>query len=507
MNKKLKLVIIGNGMAGTAALEEILKADPERYEITVIGAERHPNYNRVLLAEVLTGEKTVADIALHERGWYEDNNIKLVTGVRVTDINRAGRTLSLDDGTSEGYDRLVFSTGSVPIIPDIPGADGPRVVSFRDVDDCDRIKALLGADPKGRRAVVIGGGLLGLEAAHALVGLGADVTVIHLADRLMERQLDPTAAALLKDDIEAHGIRVLLRAETTAIEHTDASAMLRLAGGDAIEADFVVMSVGIRPNIALAMESGIYCERGIVVSDTMQTFDPAVYAVGECVQHRGLTFGLVAPLFEQARVLGDHLAGHSRLTFSSRPLQTRLKIPGIELFSAGVVDADAGGDGFETMEYLDYGEKLYKKVVVRDGRVVGVLLYGDTTDGPGLFLNLTEGTDISARRRTLLMGAALAPGENPVDGRGPCAGRPVAGRRPAGRRDSLRLQWRDQGYDSRCDHRQGALYQRGGQARDRGYGLMRRLRWHGRPHTRINARACFSGHARRRQPLRLHRLC
>ncbi|MFQ5736643.1 MAG: nitrite reductase large subunit NirB [Thermodesulfobacteriota bacterium] len=406
--EKKRLVVIGNGMAGTACVEEIIRLDPERYDITVFGAERHPNYNRVLLADVLTGEKTVEEITLHGPGWYAERGIKLHTGRKVESIRRSSRAVVLDDGTESGYDRLVLATGSLPFMLPVEGADREGVVTFRSVEDCERIRGLVG---EGAKAVVIGGGLLGLEAAWALKGLGADVTLVHIMDRLMERQLDATAAGLLRDDLARLGIRVLLGKETVEITGGERAEGVRFKDGTEIEAGLVVMSAGIKPNAALAVLSGIYTERGVVVSDTMQTFDPAVWAVGECVQHRGATFGLVGPVFEQARVLANHLAGDGRMVFTQKPSSTRLKIPSIDLYSAGSIDEE----GAEAVEYADMAAGLYKRLIIRDGRLTGIIMYGDTSDGPALFSSLLNEEDVTGRRRHLLFGGGAAMDASSVD--------------------------------------------------------------------------------------------
>lgn len=394
---KEKLVIVGSGMAATAVIEEILKADPERFEITVFGAEKRAGYNRVLLSHVLTGEKTVDDISIHAPAWYADNGIKLHVNKKVSEIRRKSRMAVAEDGTTAVYNKLVLALGSVPIIPDIPGSDLPGVFSFRTIDDCERIRGFSGAD---KRAVVIGGGLLGLEAAWALKELSAEVTVVHLMDRLMERQLDESAASLLKADIERLGIQVLLNKETVEIRGDGRVQGLLFRDGSAIPADAVVMSLGIRPNAALPMSSGIYTEKGVVVSDTMQTYDPAVFAIGECVQHRGATFGLVASVFEQAKVLANHLAGNARLSFKPRPVSARLKVPSIDLFSAGSFDMP----GAESIVYSDASAGVYKRLSVKDGRVKGIILYGETLDGPPLLETLLDEADITDTRRTLLAG-------------------------------------------------------------------------------------------------------
>ncbi len=396
---KERLVIIGNGMAGTACLEEILRADPDRFDITVFGAEAH-NYNRVLLSQVLTGEKTLEAIRLHDPNWYEERGVRLFAGCRVREIKRGSRIVISEGGLDAGYDRLIITTGARPFIPPIPGSDKEGVVSFRDIEDCERIRSLSG---KGLRAVILGGGLLGLEAAYGLLSIGLKVTVVHLTDRLMERQLDGVAASLLKDDLVKAGMRIMLGKETVEITGEKKVEALRFKDGSSIGADMVLVSVGIVPDIRLARSSGIYCEKGIVVSDTMQTYDPRVYAVGECVQHRGLTFGLVGPVFEQARVLANHVAGDSRLYFINRPASARLKVPGIDLYSAGVANEDKRTS---SIEYLDRQERTYKKIFVRDDRITGIVMYGDTGSAPVLYSYLLAGEDISGRRKNLLLESA-----------------------------------------------------------------------------------------------------
>jgi len=399
---KMKLVVIGNGMAGVNCIEEILGLDAGRYDITVFGKEAHPNYNRVFLSYVLTGEKTLDDITLNAFKWYKERGITLLSGCPVSRIDRGRRLVIGGDGVEVPYDRIILATGSVPFVPPIPGVDKDGVIAFRNIADCERLKGTVG---KSRRAVVIGGGLLGLEAARGLMELGMEVTVVHLMDRLMERQLDKQSAALLKEDLEEKGLKILLGKETSEITGGQSVDGLTFSDGGHIETDIVVLSAGIRPNIELAKASGVYCERGVVVSDTMQTYDPSIYAVGECVQVRGATFGLVAPIFEQARVLANHLAGDSRLSFVSKPLSTKLKVPGIELYSAGSV---AGGAGVESIEFFDKGLRTYKKLFLKDNMIEGVLLYGETADGPRLFQHLIDEHDISEKRATILFGEGIA---------------------------------------------------------------------------------------------------
>ncbi len=400
-SRRENLVVVGNGMAGMACVEEIFRLDPERYDVTIFGKEKHPNYNRILLSYVLTGEKKVDDIILQDLGWYRERGIRLYGGCNVREIRRSRRLVVGEDGSEAHYNKLIIATGSRPFLPPVPGIDKEGVLTFRDIEDCERIKD---ASAASRRAVVIGGGILGLEAAYGLMKLGMEVTVVHLMDRLMERQLDRLAADFLKEDLERLGIKILLNMETVELTGGKRVDGLRFSDGSSIDTDIVVVAVGIRPNKELAEGAGIYSERGIVVSDTMQTYDPAVYAVGECVQHRGEVFGLVAPIFEQARVLANHLAGDSRLIFKSRPVSTKLKIPEIDLYCGGRIDE---GDGIESIEYADRGKRVYKRLFLKDNRVEGLVLYGDTADGARLFQYLLDGDDISERRGYVLFGEGL----------------------------------------------------------------------------------------------------
>lgn len=396
--QKEKLVLVGNGMAGVRALEELLKLAPDMYDITVFGAEPHPNYNRIMLSPVLAGEKTVDDIVLNDLDWYVDNGITLKTGDPVTRIDRTGRKVVTASGVEAPYDRLLIATGSNPFIIPVPGHDKTGVIGFRDIADVD---AMLEAAKTLEKAVVIGGGLLGLEAANGLVKNGLDVTVVHLMDTLMERQLDKPAAALLKASLEERGFKFLMEAQTAEVLGNGRVRGVKFADGTTIDADLVVMAVGIRPNYALAQEAGIHCERGIVVTDTMQTFDPRVYAVGECVQHRGTCYGLVAPLFEQAKVAANHLASLGIALYEGSVTSTKLKVTGIDLFSAGEFNET---EDDETLVLQDPGAGIYKKLVLRDNRIKGAVMYGDTLDGTWYFQLLREGTDISALRRTILFG-------------------------------------------------------------------------------------------------------
>ncbi len=436
--QKMKLVLVGNGMAGVRTLEELLKLAPDLYDITVFGAEPHPNYNRILLSPVLAGEQTIDDIVLNDIDWYAKNGIRLLLDRKVVKIDRLKRVVYAEDGTTAAYDRLILATGSNPFILPVPGNDLEGVIGFRDIHDVD---AMIAASQQYRHAVVIGGGLLGLEAANGLKLRGMDVTVVHLADWLLERQLDRTAAKLLQQSLEDKGLKFLLNKQTEQLVgsanppqsplvrgeagHSSPEAgqagnprsgcshkgrpggvrvsAVRFKDGQEVPADLVVMAVGIRPNTALAESAGIHCNRGIVVSDTMQTYDPRIYAIGECVSHRGIAYGLVAPLFEQAKVCANHLANHGIARYSGTVTSTKLKVTGIELFSAGDF---SGGDSTEELVFHDAASGVYKKLVLEDNRVKGAVLYGDTVDGSWYFQLLKEGTDVSAFRKTMLFGQA-----------------------------------------------------------------------------------------------------
>ncbi len=399
MSRK-RLVMVGNGMAGVRTLEELLKLAPAEYEITVFGAEPHPNYNRILLSPVLAGEMSIQDIILNDHAWYAQHGIRLHLGKKVERIDRLQRRVIADDGTAADYDRLLLATGSNPFILPIPGNDLPGVISYRDIADTD---AMIDAAQRHRHAVVIGGGLLGLEAANGLKLRGMDVTVIHLADWLLERQLDETAGRMLQRSLEDRGLKFLLGKQTEMLISGESGrvAVVRLKDGLELPAQLVVMAVGIRPNTALAEAAGLHCQRGIVVSDTMQTYDPRIYAVGECVAHRGIAYGLVAPLFEQGKVAANHLANHGIGRYTGSLTSTKLKVTGIDLFSAGDF---FGGKDSEEITLNDAAGGVYKKLVIRDNRLVGGVLYGDTADGPWYFQLLRDRQDIHEIRDHLLFG-------------------------------------------------------------------------------------------------------
>ncbi|HED16005.1 MAG TPA: NAD(P)/FAD-dependent oxidoreductase [Gammaproteobacteria bacterium] len=397
---KEKLILIGNGMAGVRTLEELIKLDPDAYDITVYGEEPYGNYNRIMLSPVLAGEKTIDEIMLNDLQWYKDNNVTLHSGKKIVEIDRVNRKVVADDGSSTDYDRLLLATGSQPFIIPVAGNDLPGVISFRDIQDVDQMIETAG---KHKHAVVIGGGLLGLEAANGLMQQGMSVTVIHLMDTLMERQMDPQAGGMLKESLEERGMHFLMGAETEAIIGDKRVEKVRLKDGTEIYADLVVMAVGIRPNLELAKQSGIHSERGVVVNDTMQTFDPRIYSVGECVQHRGLTYGLVAPLFEMARVCANHLARHGIGKYEGSVTSTKLKVTGIDLFSAGDFTGD---ENTEELVFQDASRGVYRKLIIANNRIKGAVMYGDTLDGTWYFDLMRDETDVSDIRENLLFGQA-----------------------------------------------------------------------------------------------------
>ena len=403
--KKLKLVMVGNGMAGVRTLEELIKLAPDLYDITVFGAEPHPNYNRILLSPVLAGEQTLEEIVLNDWSWYQDNGIHLRAGTTVTEVNRARRTVhavTADGQTIEApYDRLLLATGSKPFILPVPGKDLPGVLAYRDIADTE---AMIDAAAHYRHAVVIGGGLLGLEAANGLMKRGMQVSVVHVNPTLMERQLDETAGKLLQQSLEARGMQFLIGAQTEALLPGPEGRVgaVRFKDGREVPAELVVMAVGIRPNTELAERMHLYVNRGIVVSDTLQTVtDGRIYAAGECAAHRGIAYGLVAPLFEQGKVVANHLAEFGIGRYQGSLTSTKLKVTGIDLFSAGDFQ---GGDGTEDIVLSDPFAGVYKKLVIKDDKLVGACLYGDTVDGSWYFKLLREGRSVADIRDRLMFG-------------------------------------------------------------------------------------------------------
>ena len=390
------LLVVGNGMAGQRLLGELAARGSARGALAV-GAEPHPAYNRILLSKVVAGETTSDAICLAERDWYAQHGIALVTGDAVVAIDRAAKTATTQAGRTIGYERLVLATGSRPIRLPLPGADLAGVFAFRDRSDADALAAV----PRGAKAVVIGGGLLGLEAAAGLATRGLKISLIHLMPDLMERQLDEAAASLLANAVAARGIALYLAARTQAILGEGGKVgAVRLADGIEIEADLVVQAVGVAPEIDLARKAGLSCARGIVVDDGLTTSDPAIFALGECAEHRGQTFGLVGPIWDQARILADRLCGGAQL-YTGSSVATSLKVSGVDLFSAGSVRE---ADDAETLVFNDPAERVYRKLVIRDGRLAGAVLYGDAADGPWFAELIAAGTPVGAWRDGLIFG-------------------------------------------------------------------------------------------------------
>ena len=403
--KKSKLVMVGNGMAGVRTIEELIKVAPDLYDITVFGAEPHPNYNRILLSPVLAGEQTLDEIVLNSWDWYKENHITLHAGKTVVSVDRVKRIVRAEDKEGnvieEEYDRLLMCTGSNPFILPIPGKDLKGVIAYRDIADTNE---MIDTAKTHKRAVVIGGGLLGLEAANGLMRRGMEVTVVHVMPWLMERQLDVVAGKLLQKSLEDRGLKFMIGAQTQELTGDDAGRVKSIKFKDGVElaTDLVVMAVGIRPNTALAESMRLHCNKGIVVNDTMQTTtDARIYSVGECAAHRGIAYGLVAPLFEQAKVAANHLALFGIGRYQGSLTSTKLKVTGIDLFSAGDFQ---GGEGTEEIVMSDPYGGVYKKLVIKDDKLVGACLYGDTVDGSWYFKLLRDGRSVADIRDKLMFG-------------------------------------------------------------------------------------------------------
>lgn len=403
--KKPRLVLVGNGMAGVRTIEELLKIAPDLYQITVFGAEPHPNYNRILLSPVLAGEQTIDEIVLNDWSWYAGHDITLHAGCTVEHVDRVRRVVSAVDARGQrvcaGYDRLIVATGSKPFILPIAGRELDGVLAYRDIADT---RAMIAAAAVYQHAVVIGGGLLGLEAANGLMKRGMQVSVVHACDWLMERQLDAVAGRMLQKSLQERGLRFLMGAQTQDLLGDSAGRVraIRFKDGSELPAQLVVMAVGIRPNTALAEQMRLHVERGIVVSDTLQTTtDARIYAVGECAAHRGVAYGLVAPLFEQGKVLANHLAEFGIGRYLGSLTSTKLKVTGIDLFSAGDFQ---GGAQTEEIVMSDPCGGVYKKLLIKDDKLVGACLYGDTVDGSWYFKLLRDGRSVGAIRDKLMFG-------------------------------------------------------------------------------------------------------
>ncbi|MFS8035444.1 NAD(P)/FAD-dependent oxidoreductase [Xanthobacter sp. AM11] len=392
------LLIIGNGMAAAKLCEELSTRALGRFAVAVIGAEPHLAYNRVLLSEVLAGHMQAEAAQMKPAAWWRDRGVTLQYGTPVAAIDRPAREVVLADGRRLPYARLVLATGSHPIRLPLPGMGLDGVHTFRDLKD---VEALLeAAAVPGARAVVIGGGLLGLEAAAGLAGAGVKTSLVHLMDRLMERQLDATAAGLLRQAVEARGVEVLLEAASAAIEGEQHVTGLRLKDGRLVPADVVVVACGVTPNADLARAAGLEVKRGTVVDDTLATSDPDIFAIGECAEHQGMVYGLVAPAYEQARVLARRLAGEDA-RYAGSVIATNLKVSGVHVFSAGDV---TGGPGTEDILLTDRGLGVYRRLILRDDRLVGAVLFGDTADGLFYLDLITRRTPITAPRADLAFG-------------------------------------------------------------------------------------------------------
>ncbi|MGX5839271.1 nitrite reductase large subunit NirB [Mesorhizobium sp. ArgA1] len=403
-----RLVIIGNGMAPGRMLEHLFEQAPGRYQVTIFNAEPRVNYDRIMLSPVLSGEKAFEEIIIHGDGWYIANGITLYKGHKIIAIDRASKTVTSDHGVTEPYDKLVIATGSVPFIIPVPGHDLPGVLTYRDLDD---VQAMMLAAQSRAKAVVIGGGLLGLEAAAGLNAQGMDVTVLHVMPTLMERQLDPAAGYLLQRAVEERGIKVITKANTQAITGNGKVGQVELADGTVIPATLVVMAVGIRPNSALAKQAGIAVNRGIVVDAGMRSNDPDIYALGECAEVNGQVYGLVAPLYEMARVAASQLAGNEAAAFVHMDTPTKLKVTGIDLFSLGDF---AEGEDRQEIVLRDASAGVYKRLVLKDDRIIGTVLYGETADGAWFNDLKKKQTDISEMRDTLIFGQSYQGGA-PLD--------------------------------------------------------------------------------------------
>ena len=403
---KRKLVMIGNGMAGVRCMEEILKRNREAFDITIVGDEPYPNYNRIMLSHVLQGKTEIKDININDWKWYEDNDITLFTGEKVTEIDPEEKEIKTDKGSAISYDELIIATGSSAFILPVNGSELEGVIGFRTIQDTE---FMIETADRYQKAVVIGGGLLGLEAARGLMDRGMEVEVVHLMPSLMEQQLDAPAAKMLKKDLEAQGMKFLMEKQTTEIYGNERVEGIKFSDGTSVECDLVVMAVGIRPNIQLAKHAGLDVNRGIIVDDHMQTSIPSIYAVGECAEHNGITYGLVAPLYEQGTALAAYLTGAKTTGYQGSILSTQLKVAGCDLFSGGKIAED---DETDAIIVHDQFAGVYKKVLVANNKVVGVVLYGDASDGTRLFTMLKKETDISEFTSAAVLQKA---GEDAVD--------------------------------------------------------------------------------------------
>lgn len=387
--EKKNLVLIGNGMAGIRTIEEILKINSDSFNITVFGKEPYPNYNRIQLSTVLQGDTVIEDIIMNDWNWYKDNGIELFTDEQIVHIDAEAKMVESDKGRKVAYDELIIATGSNPFILPVPGSDKEGVTGFRDIKDCE---TMIAASQQYKKAAVIGGGLLGLEAAKGLLHLGMEVDVIHLAGHLMERQLDSAAGLMLKRELQAQGMTFLMEKKTVEILGDSRVSGLKFEDGTEISADLVVMAIGIVPNVKLAKEGGLYINRGIVVNDYMETSVPNIYAVGECAEHREVTYGLVAPLYEQGKVLAERITGKEGKPYEGSVTGTQLKVSEVDLFSAGDIYDDETTKAVKVHNEFD---GVYKKVLIRNNVIAGIVLYGDTKDSTRLYRMMTGKEEIT----------------------------------------------------------------------------------------------------------------
>ncbi len=401
---KRKLVMIGNGMAGIRTLEELLKLTPELYDITVFGNEPYPNYNRIQLSTVLQGDTTVQDIIMNDWQWYKDNNIELFTGEEIIKIDTEKKQVLSDNGRVTDYDECIVATGSRSFIIPFKGHDKEGVTGFRNIEDCEY---MIESSKDYKKAVVIGGGLLGLEAARGLLNLGMEVKVVHLTPYLMEKQLDPVGSKMLQQELEAQGMEFLMEKDTEEILGDDHVTGIRFKDGTEVETDLVVMAVGVRANIGVAKDSGIEVNRAIVVNDFLETSVPNIYAVGECAEHRGNVYGLVAPLYEQGKVLADFLAGKMPQPYEGSIVGTGLKVSGVDLYSAGTIMDDPSMKAIKVHNEFD---GVYKKVLIRDNKVAGVVLFGDTSDSTRLFGMMRKNEDVSGMTSVSILSSGCEAG-------------------------------------------------------------------------------------------------
>ncbi|HEX8791586.1 MAG TPA: nitrite reductase large subunit NirB [Polyangiaceae bacterium] len=405
MTERRKLVVVGNGMAGARFVEELVaRGGRDAWDVTLFGDEPYGNYNRILLSSVLAGTHQPTDIFLNPLRWYTDNGVTLRAGLRVRGIDRRARVVHAGNGVMERYDALVLATGSVPFVPPLErlrlddGAFREGAFVFRTLDDTEAMMRYAG---RSKKAVIIGGGLLGLEAARGLLAMGLEVHVVHLMKHLMEVQLDPAAGRMLERLLKGMGMHVHLARATCGVIGEERVQGLLFADGLTLDSDMLVIAAGIRPNVQLAVDAGIEVERGIVVGDDLATSDANVFALGECAQHRGVTYGLVAPLWEQARVLAERLAGRAPdATYVGSRVSTKLKVAGVDLAVMGDREATAPDD--EEVTYSEPARGVYKKLVVRGGKLAGAILLGDASSAPALLQAFDRDRPLSDDRSELL---------------------------------------------------------------------------------------------------------